>query len=712
MTTRNSILLVDADTKSLRVLEVSLRKVGFDVRTAETAASALQSALTSPPDLVITDTRLPDYDGFELGRRIHRDPRTAHAILVFLSEDSTPELKVQGIDVGADEFLTKPVLVKEVVSRIRSLLERRSSGSVGSGAASLSGTLSNMGVVDLLQVMSAGSKSGGARIVSDPVRSGGFVEGEREEGVIFFRDGHAVDAQLGRLRGPEAIYRLLLWEDGVFEVQFGEVQRQDAIRMDTQDLLLEGLQRVDLWSQSLLSLPALQSRLRVDLEILGRNRPPPPREVQDLITRFDGRRNLFEVIAGSNMEDTQALRIIAAVHEQGALLEADESTSDVEALEAWLSSAERMPSSLPSALQEAMIPSPNTPSEILSAQEPRPSRVSLNRSTVPASYVGPLPSRLPEAETDPDPTMTSMTHPNLQVHRETAPPAPPERPAPWNRPPAPTTPWASGVTSPGYASEVPGWPTAAPPAAASNVPEPPPAAFPSAAPQPPQSSIETWDLGPRTTRRGGAAAAPPPAAAAAAAAAGTGYAVPAGGEAASPWSEPTSPSPESTSIQAQATQLSKTPPNYQPSVTSTFKDDFFKEVSGSGLSPWAALGFFAIIVVTVLVLLAPYIAGNRPADDGGSTEAPSEPSAQELAAAAVAEPEVATPTVAEGRPDAGPVDAAAPVALDEEEPETTEPTGARRSMRRRRRAPEEDPLAAPPPGRAQPGRGGKPGGRA
>ncbi|MEM1023933.1 MAG: DUF4388 domain-containing protein [Myxococcota bacterium] len=396
MSARKSLLLVDADTKSLRVLEVSLRKVGFTVGTAASAGEALQSALAAPPDLVITDTRLPDIDGFELCRRLRRDPRTSHAVVVFLTEGASPELKVRGIDVGGDEFLTKPVLVKEIIGRIRALLERRSSElAQNDRPGSLSGTLANMGVVDLLQVMEAGRKTGVAKIVSDRVRSGGFVEGQREQGLLFFRDGQVVDAELGRLRGPDAVFRMLLWEDGLFDVEFGSVAREDAIQIPTQDLLLAGLQRVDEWSKYVDALPPLQARLRADLSALSQRRAAPPREVQDLISLFDGRRTLFEVIAQAPVDESKGLRIVAALQEQGVLRTSDEPSEDVEALDAWLAD-DPLDEALPSVLEDAMIPSSRTPSEIMSAAEPGQTS-QITRQTLPATHAGPIPGAQTES---------------------------------------------------------------------------------------------------------------------------------------------------------------------------------------------------------------------------------------------------------------------------------------------------------------------------
>ena len=83
---KQTLLLVDGDVQSLRVLEVSLRDAGFAVHTARNGAEALTKAASVPPDLILTDTALPVLDGFELCKRLKADPALGDAALVFLSE--------------------------------------------------------------------------------------------------------------------------------------------------------------------------------------------------------------------------------------------------------------------------------------------------------------------------------------------------------------------------------------------------------------------------------------------------------------------------------------------------------------------------------------------------------------------------------------------------------------------------------------------------
>jgi DNA-binding response OmpR family regulator len=117
---RSQLLLVDGDARSLRLLEVSLRKAGFAVTAAVNGVDALEKAEQVPPDLVLSDTRMPVMDGWELCRRLKSDQRFREVPFVFLTARRAVEDKVRGLELGVDDYLTKPIYVKEIVARVLS----------------------------------------------------------------------------------------------------------------------------------------------------------------------------------------------------------------------------------------------------------------------------------------------------------------------------------------------------------------------------------------------------------------------------------------------------------------------------------------------------------------------------------------------------------------------------------------------------------------
>ena len=409
------MLIVDPDARSLRVLEVSLRKAGFDVRTASDLETAVREASALAPDLLVADVDLGEASGFELADQV-RERADRDVGVVLLSEEAGVATKLKAIESGADDLLAKPVLVKEVIARLQATLARRER-TTGGASASRRGALAHMGVVDLVQVMEVGHKSGLVHLSSNPARSGGYARGEAR-GTLYFREGRLVDAQLGALSGTEAFYRTLLWEDGDFEIELCPIDRPDLVETDTQSLLMEGMRRVDEWSRLVERLPSMGTQPTVDYAALGRRFGELPEEVRAVVHLLDGQRTLFEVIDAAPCDDSAAIGIVQRLLDEGVVVVPgpEEAPGAAASLEAWLAGEElALPSDVPSALGQAMIPSPHSPSEILAAAElppeaseiPEPTEapptrtpsIVLSRRTVPANRPSSTAEAPPPSET-------------------------------------------------------------------------------------------------------------------------------------------------------------------------------------------------------------------------------------------------------------------------------------------------------------------------
>src|ERR1700681_586260 len=153
---KQKLLLVDADPRSVRVLEVSLKKAGYSVTTATDGLDALAKVEVSSPDLVLSDTRLPNLDGYALVRRLKERPEWANIPVVFLTSQKSVEDKIRGLELGVEDYLTKPIFVRELLARVNMLLARRTQENIftqkgSSGRTHFSGSIQDMAVVDLLQ---------------------------------------------------------------------------------------------------------------------------------------------------------------------------------------------------------------------------------------------------------------------------------------------------------------------------------------------------------------------------------------------------------------------------------------------------------------------------------------------------------------------------------------------------------------------------------
>ena len=300
---KNRLLLVDGDPKSLRVLDVSLKKAGFDVTTATSGREALSLLEASQPDLIISDTDLDEMDGFELCSQIKARPEWTKIPFIFVSGRKSIEDKIRGLELGVDDYLTKPIYIKEIGIRVRTALQRAERERMESrreGRTRFAGDLSDVGVVDLVQTIELNRKSGIIHIVNRDTRRGS----------IFFRDGKVIDAEVGRLSGASAIYRLFSWSEGQFAVEFKQIRRHDVIDTPMAPLLMEGMRRLDESAHLLERLPATSSVLEVDCRALAEELAELPDEVNSVLRLCDGTRTLQEVVEDSDHPDLEALTFI------------------------------------------------------------------------------------------------------------------------------------------------------------------------------------------------------------------------------------------------------------------------------------------------------------------------------------------------------------------------------------------------------------------
>ena len=116
------ILIVDDETGARAALEFLLRREGFQVRDAADGRTAIQECASFRPDLILLDIMMPGMDGFEVCRRIKATPETRLTPVVLITGLTATEDRIKGINAGADDFLSKPIDLNELLARTRSLL--------------------------------------------------------------------------------------------------------------------------------------------------------------------------------------------------------------------------------------------------------------------------------------------------------------------------------------------------------------------------------------------------------------------------------------------------------------------------------------------------------------------------------------------------------------------------------------------------------------
>jgi two-component system phosphate regulon response regulator PhoB len=121
---RSKILVVDDEPEAVELLEFNLNQAGFDVATAADGAEALKKARASLPGLILLDLMLPEVDGLEVCKMLRRDPATAAIPIVMVTAKAAEIDRVLGLELGADDYVTKPFSPRELVLRIKNILQR------------------------------------------------------------------------------------------------------------------------------------------------------------------------------------------------------------------------------------------------------------------------------------------------------------------------------------------------------------------------------------------------------------------------------------------------------------------------------------------------------------------------------------------------------------------------------------------------------------
>jgi two-component system phosphate regulon response regulator PhoB len=119
------ILVVDDEPDALELIEVNLKGAGFEVLTAANGRQALEKARASLPALILLDVMLPEVDGLEVCKSLRRDSKTASIPIIMLTARAAEIDRVVGLELGAEDYITKPFSPRELILRVRNILKRQ-----------------------------------------------------------------------------------------------------------------------------------------------------------------------------------------------------------------------------------------------------------------------------------------------------------------------------------------------------------------------------------------------------------------------------------------------------------------------------------------------------------------------------------------------------------------------------------------------------------
>ena len=230
------LLLVDDNPMVLGLLRGALTPLA-QVTTATDAADALLKAVDDPPDLLVCDYRMPGMDGRQLIEKLRSRPRTAEAAVILVATKSDISEKLSTADLPVDDFVEKPFFLREATQRIKRVIDKIALEKMAKTVPSdgvLRGSLLQMNVIDLVQSLEMGRKSCSLTLTN-----------KDDKCELYFSEGQVTHATYGSLVGDPAVFKVLRWTDGNFEVNFEGKTKQKTTNLNTQGLLMEGLRQLD-----------------------------------------------------------------------------------------------------------------------------------------------------------------------------------------------------------------------------------------------------------------------------------------------------------------------------------------------------------------------------------------------------------------------------------------------------------------------------------
>ncbi|GAC1593254.1 MAG: hypothetical protein NVS3B20_18330 [Polyangiales bacterium] len=230
---RRDALIVDEDPEETTVLELRMIEQGFEVKIARNAEQALKAIAEGEFELVVSEVELQPFDGFTLLERVRAIPNGRDLAWVFLSSRADRDDINRGFELGALDYVEKPVKAELLVAKLRKVMEQ---GAMAKKAASrgVSGSLEEMSLPDMVQILAQGRKTGALRI-----RSGS------DTGELQFVAGEIYNALWGKHEGANAVYAMLRLRTGDFSLDPNFKAEKRLIEMSAEGLLLEGMRRLD-----------------------------------------------------------------------------------------------------------------------------------------------------------------------------------------------------------------------------------------------------------------------------------------------------------------------------------------------------------------------------------------------------------------------------------------------------------------------------------
>jgi CheY-like chemotaxis protein len=300
MSRSRKILIADPSADEVHELSRALREKGYQISTAGDGSRALEVAVLRHPDLVIFDEGCQLVQARTFLQILRTNPRTED-IPILITGTAKDAERARSL---RDGYLKKPFNLDDVLGRIAQLFRRIDAARELKSDREIEGSLSQMGLADLLQVLGQNKRTGCLSL----------EQGE-ERGEVFLSNGKPVNARVGTIEGDKAFFRLITFKEGTFAFVPGPHTGTTRIRRSMEEALLEGMRQSDEAGSLRTRLPDPSARIRLasDAAILGEQHPVTA-EVVRLLAEPRSVRDLLDLTTAA---DYEVLAAIAALLDKG-----------------------------------------------------------------------------------------------------------------------------------------------------------------------------------------------------------------------------------------------------------------------------------------------------------------------------------------------------------------------------------------------------------
>ncbi len=302
------ILIVEDEPGMIELLTVALEDEGYNISIANNGQQGLRKVDEESPDLIISDVMMPDMNGYDFCQQLRENPKTAAIPFIFLTAKKDVSDRVRGLNLGADDYISKPFHVVEVVARIKTLMMRvkrarpaapQPASMNTESEAAFAGDLEKMSIGEVVQTISLTRKNGRLLVVNGARR-----------GEVFFHDAMVTYADVDRKKGEEAVYRLLSWKNGQFKFDSGAAAKTRNLQKSAEGLLMEGMRRLDEYARLLDTFPSRDAMLEA-ASLPEADLSPEELQVVNYVNQYS---SVMDVIEHSKFGDLKTLQMLVKLY--------------------------------------------------------------------------------------------------------------------------------------------------------------------------------------------------------------------------------------------------------------------------------------------------------------------------------------------------------------------------------------------------------------